>query len=107
MKILVPLQVAPADTLNNIQAEIAAVAQKIATTPTNELISEFIDKAVAFGLKVLAALLIYTLGVWIIRKVKKIIKSSFFISVGFSFIALSVTAHRASSRCPRADYSRA
>jgi small conductance mechanosensitive channel len=63
--------------LNNIQAEIAAVAQKIATTPTNELISEFIDKAVAFGLKVLAALLIYTLGVWIIRKVKKIIKGIF------------------------------
>lgn len=77
MKNLVPLQVAPADTLNNIQAEIAAVAQKIATTPTNELISEFIDKAVAFGLKVLAALLIYTLGVWIIRKVKKIIKGIF------------------------------
>lgn len=77
MKILTPLQVAPADTLNNIQAEIAAVAQKIATTPTNELISEFIDKAVAFGLKVLAALLIYTLGVWIIRKVKKIMKGIF------------------------------
>ena len=77
MKILVPLHVAPADTLNNIQAEIAAVAQKIATTPTNELISEFIDKAVAFGLKVIAALLIYTLGVWIIRKVKKIIKGIF------------------------------
>lgn len=77
MKNLVPLQVAPADTLNNIQAEIAAVAQKIATTPTHELISEFIDKAVAFGLKVLAALLIYTLGVWIIRKVKKIIKGIF------------------------------
>ena len=77
MKILTPLQVAPTDTLNNIQAEIAAVAQKIATTPTNELISEFIDKAVAFGLKVLAALLIYTLGVWIIRKVKKIMKGIF------------------------------
>lgn len=77
MKILTPLQVAPADTLNNIQAEIAAVAQKIATTPTNELISEFIDKAVAFGLKVFAALFIYTLGVWIIRKIKKIIRSIF------------------------------
>ena len=56
MKILTPLQAAPADTLNNVQAEIAAVAQKIATTPANELISEFIDKAVAFGLKVFAAL---------------------------------------------------
>lgn len=77
MKILTPLQAAPADTLNNIQTEIAAVAQKIATTPTNELISEFIDKAVAFGLKVLAALVIYTLGVWVIRKVKKIIQGIF------------------------------
>ena len=77
MKILTPLQAAPADTLNNVQAEIAAVAQKIATTPANELISEFIDKAVAFGLKVFAALFIYTLGVWIIRKIKKIIRSIF------------------------------
>lgn len=77
MKILTPLQAAPADTLNNIQTEIAAVAQKIATTPANELISEFIDKAVAFGLKVLAALVIYTLGVWVIRKVKKIIQGIF------------------------------
>ena len=77
MKILTPLQAAPADTLNNVQAEIAAVAQKIATTPANELISEFIDKAVAFGLKVFAALFIYTLGVWIIRKIKKIIRGIF------------------------------
>lgn len=77
MKILTLLQAAPADTLNNVQAEIVAVAQKIATTPANELISEFIDKAVAFGLKVLAALFIYTLGVWIIRKIKKIIRGIF------------------------------
>ena len=77
MKILTTLQAAPADTLNNVQAEIAAVAQKLATTPTNELISEFLDKAVTFGLKVLAALFIYTLGVWLIRKIKRIIKGIF------------------------------
>lgn len=77
MKILTILQAAPADTLNNVQAEIAAVAQKLATTPTNELISEFLDKAVTFGLKVLAALFIYTLGVWLIRKIKRIIKGIF------------------------------
>ena len=61
MKILTILQAAPADTLNNVQAEIAAVAQKLATTPT----------------KVLAALFIYTLGVWLIRKIKIIIKGIF------------------------------
>lgn len=77
MKILTILQAAPADTLNNVQAEIAAVAQKLATTPANELISEFLDKAVTFGLKVLAALFIYTLGVWLIRKIKRIIKGIF------------------------------
>ena len=43
------------DSLNVIQTEIAAVAEKIASTPASELIADLIDKAVAFGLKVLAA----------------------------------------------------
>ena len=58
---------APADTLNRGQAELAAVAEKLATTPADELLGELVDKAVSFGLKVLAALLIYMLGAWIIR----------------------------------------
>ena len=77
MKILVPLQAAPADTLKNVQAELTAVVQKLSTTPTNELISDFIDKAVAFGVKVLAALIIYMVGAWMIRKIKKILKGIF------------------------------
>lgn len=77
MKILNLLQAVPADTLNNVQAEIAAVAEKIATTPTNELIGDFIEKAISFGLKVLAALLIYSIGAWLIRKVKGMLRRIF------------------------------
>lgn len=61
------------DSLNVIQTEIAAVAEKIASTPASELIADLIDKAVAFGLKVLAAFAIYFIGVWLIRKTKKIL----------------------------------
>lgn len=64
---------APADTLNRVQAELAAVAEKLATTPADELLGELVDKAVSFGLKVLAALLIYMLGAWIIRKSKRML----------------------------------
>ena len=61
------------DSLKVIQTEIAAVAEKIASTPASELIADLIDKAVAFGLKVLAAFVIYFIGVWLIRKTKKIL----------------------------------
>lgn len=64
---------APADTLNKIQAELAAVAEKLVTTPADELLVELIDKAVSFGLKVIAALLIYMVGAWIIRKSKRML----------------------------------
>lgn len=64
---------APADTLNRVQAELAAVAEKLATTPADELLGELVDKAISFGLKVLAALLIYMLGAWIIRKSKRML----------------------------------
>ena len=56
------------DTLTAVQAEIAAVMEKVATTPANELIKDMIDSTVRFGLKLLAAFLIYFLGAWIIRK---------------------------------------
>lgn len=65
------------DSLTTVQAELAAVAAKLTSTPAEELLSELIDKAVSFGLKVLAAILIYTLGIWIIGKVKKILKRVF------------------------------
>lgn len=67
------LILSPADSLNQVQMELAAVAEKLTTTPANELFSELIDKAIAFGLKLLAAFVIYFIGVWLIRKVKAIL----------------------------------
>ena len=49
MRILNLLNTPPADSLNHVQAEIAAVAQKIATTPTDELIGDFLEKLIYQG----------------------------------------------------------
>lgn len=70
------LQTDPADSLN-VQEHLAAVAEKLATTPVTTLVSELIDKAVNFGLKLLAALAIYLVGAWFIRKVKGIVAGIF------------------------------
>ena len=64
-----------ADTLNQIQAEIAEIAHKIANTPTDVLIKDLLDSSVSFGLKVLAALVIYYIGAWLIRKIRRIIEN--------------------------------
>lgn len=65
------------DSLTGVHAELAAVAEKIATTPTNELIGDLMDKALTFGLKLLAAFVIYFIGAWLIKKVKAIIAKVF------------------------------
>lgn len=65
------------DSLNPVQAELAAAVRKIADTPANELISDLIDRAVIFGLKVIAAMAIYFIGAWLIRKIKSILKRIF------------------------------
>ena len=57
--------------------KLAAVAEKISTTPTSELFSELVDKAVTFSLKVLAALAIYFIGAWLIKKIKNMLKRLF------------------------------
>lgn len=77
LNILPDLAADPADSLNQIQAELAAVAEKIATTPADQLFADLIDKAVSFGLKLLAAFLIYMLGAWLIKKIKGMLKRIF------------------------------
>ncbi len=70
------LQTPPIDSLD-IQAQLAAFSEKMSTTTVTELISELLDKAVSFGLKILAALAIYLIGAWAIRKIKGIIARIF------------------------------
>ncbi len=76
MKFINLLQTTPIDTLD-IQAQLAAVSEKLSTTTVTELAAELMDKAVAFGLKLLAALAIYLIGAWAIRKIKGIIGKIF------------------------------
>lgn len=72
------LQAAPADTVSHdLGAEIAAVADKIANTPTSELFAELLDKAVSFGIKVLVAVALYFIGGWLIRRIKKMLQKIF------------------------------
>lgn len=70
------LQTTPVDSLN-VAEELAALSEKLSTTTVTELMSELLDKAVAFGLKLLAALAIYLVGAWAIRKIKGIVARIF------------------------------
>ena len=65
------------DTLTAIQAEIAAVVEKVTTTPASELLKDTIDSGVRFGLKLLAAFLIYFIGAWVIKRIKGVLRRMF------------------------------
>ena len=63
LNILPPLDSLPKpDTLNAVQTGIAGIVEKVTTTPATELIKDIIDSAVSFGLKLIAAFLIYFVG---------------------------------------------
>lgn len=59
----------PADSLNKIESELSTVIEKFSTTPLEVLLSDLLDKTVTFGLKLLAAVLIYIIGAWLIKKI--------------------------------------
>lgn len=73
MKIIQILQIMPADSLNKVQATAIEVIETVRNTPIETLLADLLDKAVNFGLKVLAALAIYFAGAWLIRKIKAIL----------------------------------
>jgi small conductance mechanosensitive channel len=70
------LQTQAVDSIN-IQEQLAAVAEKITTTPVSTLAEEFLDIDVSFGLKLLTAIAIYIIGAWAIRKIKAIVAKIF------------------------------
>ena len=65
------------DTLTAVQDEIAAVVEKITTTPTTELLKDMVDSGVRFGLKLIAAFLIYIIGAWLIKRIKGVLRRMF------------------------------
>lgn len=61
----------------DIKADTQKLIEHVTTTPAEELLKELLSDIIQFGLKVLAALLIYCVGVWIIKKIKKILSNIF------------------------------
>lgn len=57
-----------ADSLINKNQQIA---EKIMNTPPREMLAELGEQAIHFGLKVLGALLIYIIGAWLIRVIRR------------------------------------
>ena len=70
------LQTTPADSLN-VEEKITEVINTVKNTPTDVLLTDLWDKIVSFGLKVIAALVLYTIGVWLIRRIKKLLSRIF------------------------------
>lgn len=63
----------PADSLKNVTQNILQQVQNDPTTFWND----FLHQAIQFGIKVLAALLIYMIGAWLIKKVKQMLRNIF------------------------------
>ena len=64
-------QVIPADSLKEPAAVLDQTIRTIMQTPAEQLISTGLDYGLKFGVKILAAILIYIIGAWLIKKIKK------------------------------------
>jgi small conductance mechanosensitive channel len=70
------LQTTPADTLN-VEAKITEVIETVKNTPIEILVREVLNDIVIFGLKVIAAIILYLIGIWIIRRIKRVLGKIF------------------------------
>ena len=69
--------IARTDTLNAIEREIASAINTLSTSSASEVALGIVDSGVRFCLKVAAAILIYIVGAWLIRKIRKLISKGF------------------------------
>lgn len=67
------------DTLgkSDMEKEFISSIQAISSTPPEQIVSTLVEKGIQFGLKLLAAIAIYLIGAWLIRMVKKLLRSFF------------------------------
>ena len=71
---LLQAQTIPADSLKEPAAVLDQTIKTIIQTPVDQLISTGLDYGLKFGIKILAAIAIYLIGAWLIRKIKTIIR---------------------------------
>ena len=62
---------------DSLAVKSTAVVETLKNTPADQMLRELGTQAIQFGLKVLAALLIYIIGGWIIKLVRKALKKGF------------------------------
>lgn len=73
-----PLQAeVPEIKVDSLKHTLAHTAEVLASTPKEELIGDLLSKALNFGLKVLAAFIIYIVGAWLIKKIKNLLGKYF------------------------------
>ena len=70
------IPIIPADSLD-LKGSAEKFVEKVATTPADVLLKELGSDALQFGLKVLAALAIYFIGAWVIKRIKKLLGNIF------------------------------
>lgn len=61
----------------DIEKGLMKAIEDISTMSTEELLASMLDKLLIFGLKLLAALLIYFVGIWIIKRIRKMLGTVF------------------------------
>ena len=59
------------------EMSLSSAIETIVNTPASELMGSLIDTVINFGLKLIAAFLIYFVGRWVIKKVKQLLKKLF------------------------------
>lgn len=62
---------------SDIEKSLISSINTMASTPADQMMSSLLDKGLQFGLKLIAAILIYTVGGWLIRLIKKFLKGFF------------------------------
>lgn len=62
---------------DSLAVKSQSVVESLRSTPPDQLLQDLASHAIQFGLKVLAALLIYIIGAWIIKLVRKSLRKGF------------------------------
>ena len=70
------IPIIPADSLD-LKGSAEKFVEKVTTTPADVLLKELGSDALQLGLKVLAALAIYFIGAWVIKRIKKLLGNIF------------------------------
>ena len=62
---------------DSLEAKRALLTEKILDTPPRELLASLGEQAIQFGLKVLGALVIYIIGAWVIKVIRRAARAAF------------------------------